>query len=96
MRYWYFLFEGRLNQPPQQKKLFASVLLPVAKEQDAVQALIENLAQQNIELVNIEDDFAFYEYQYDRDDPDNAVWFNWLAEVKKQNQAVFTPWQFFD
>ena len=34
--------------------------------------------------------------EYDLEDSDNKVWFDWFAKVKVDNSAIFTPWQRFN
>lgn len=95
MRYWYFLFEGRLKQEAEYGKFFSSVIVPVKDSQTPTMALIQALLEYDAELINIEDSFEFVEDEYDLEDSDNRVWFDWIARVKSDNSAIFTPWQKF-
>ena len=96
MRYWYFLFEGKLENDTEYKSFFSSVMLPIENNQEPTNALIQALSEYDAKLIDIEDSFEFVEDEYDLEDSDNKVWFDWIAKVKVDNSAIFTPWQRFN
>lgn len=96
MRYWYFLFEGKLKNETEYNSFYSSVILPVNDNQEPNKVLVNALSEYDAELVRIEDNFEFLQDDYDLEDADNQVWFDWVKEVKINNSAVFTPWQRFN
>lgn len=96
MRYWYFLFEGKLKNETEYNSFYSSVILPINDNQEPNKTLVNALSEYDAELVDIEDNFEFLQDDYDLEDADNQVWFDWVKEVKANNSAVFTPWQRFN
>ena len=95
MKYWYFLFEGKLTQEKDYQNLYSSVLLPVSTNEDSETELVRELKEYGVQLMKIEDSFEFVVGDYEEDDEDNIPWFEWFDKVITTREASFTPWQRF-
>lgn len=95
-QYWYFLFEGKLVAEKEFSSFYSSVLLPVLPKQNPETVLKSALAEYHATLIKVEDYFEFIAEDYNKNDRDNDVWFDWCDEVRRTKQAKFTPWQRFN
>ena len=95
MKYWYFLFEGKIIHEEDYQYLYSSVLLPVQKNENPKMELVRELKEYGVQLIGIEDKFEFIAEDYDEDDEDNVPWFEWFDKVVATQEASFTPWQRF-
>jgi len=96
MKIWYFLIDGeiidtgKISNSYKGMRFITSFLTDSTKFECAKERLYFCANELGIKVVSIEENYGLDSAELDEDDPDNAIWFNFIKILKNsKSKGVF-------